>query len=110
VLQAIEAIMAASEAEPVIILQSDHGPAAYMNLDDELRSDMHERLSILSAYRLPGEGESLLYPSITPVNSFGVVLESVFGRTFEAQPDESYFAPYWHPYDFTRVTQAAIGP
>jgi len=110
VLQAIDEILATSDPEPVIILQSDHGPAAYMDLEDELKSDMHERLGILNAYYLPGEGESLLYPSITPVNSFGVVLQMVFGHSVERLPDESYFAPYWHPYAFTRVTEAAIGP
>jgi len=110
VLEMVEGILAESDPDPVIILQGDHGPGAYLDPDQPLRSDMWERLSILNAYNLPGGSESLLYPSITPVNTFGVVLESVFGLAGERLPDESYFAPGTRPYAFTRVTEQAIGP
>lgn len=109
VLEAVEAILAESDPEPVIILQGDHGPGAYLDPDEPLRSDMRERLSILNAYYLPGGSEGLLYPSITPVNTFGVILESAFGRAGERLPDESYFAPGTRPYSFTQVTAQAIG-
>jgi hypothetical protein len=109
VLEMVEAILAGSDPEPVIILQGDHGPGAYLDPDQPLHSDMRERLGILNAYYLPGGSESLLYPSITPVNTFGVVLESTFGLAGERLPDESYFAPGTRPYALTRVTEQAIG-
>jgi hypothetical protein len=108
--EAIDAILAESEAPPIIIVQADHGPSAYLDAQQPLRSDMRERLSILSAYFVPEAAEAELYPSITPVNTFGLVLEAVFGRAHDLLEDKSYFAPGARPYDFTLVTESVQRP
>lgn len=100
----IERILAKSDQPPVIILQSDHGPGAYLVWESAEESNLKERLGILNAYYLPGNGKEWLYDSITPVNSFRVVLDAYFGADYDLLPDESYFSPWLRPYDFTRVT------
>lgn len=110
VLQAVDEILSKSDVDPVIVIQADHGPAAFMDLSVPLQSNMYERMSILNAYHLPEVAEARLYPSITPVNTFRVVLEAVIGRPYDLLPDESYFAPWKRPYDVTLVTDAAKAP
>ena len=48
------------------------------------------RYEILNAYYLPGDGAESLYPTITPVNSFRVILDKYFGENFPLLPDVSY--------------------
>lgn len=100
----IERILSKSDQPPVIILQSDHGPGAYLVWESAEESNLKERLGILNAYYLPGDGDDWLYDSITPVNTFRVLMNAYFGGNYELLPDESYFSPWLRPYDFTRVT------
>jgi len=51
-------------------------------------------MPILNAYALPGvDPAQALYPSISPVNSFRVVLNRYFGTDLPLLEDRSYFAP-----------------
>ena len=61
-------------------------------------------MSILNALNLPG-AEDALYESLTPVNTFRVVLSAYFDAGLELLPDRSYFAAWSRPYDFTDVTE-----
>lgn len=74
VLDAIKNIQAASPLPPVIILQGDHG-FRFLQTPDRLE----ESHTILNAYSLPAGGDKLLFKTITPVNSFRVVLNHYFG-------------------------------
>ena len=103
-LMAIDKIIANSSTPPVIILQSDHGPGSMLDWEDENKTNMHERMSILNAYYLPEKGKAMLYDSITPVNSFRVVLNTLFDADLELLEDRSYFARWSRPYDFIDVT------
>jgi hypothetical protein len=47
-------------------------------------------MAILNAYSVPG-GAPALYPSISPVNSFRVILNARFGESLPLLPDRSYF-------------------
>jgi len=89
----LEALIAGSTRPVVIVLQADHGPG--------WNSDAG-RMGILNAYRFPG-AEQAIWPGITPVNSFRVLFNSLFGTTFSLLPDVSYFSIYPAPYDFTLV-------
>jgi hypothetical protein len=91
--QAISALLSRSKQPPVIILQGDHGPGGRLNWNSPDESCLWERSGILNAYYLPG-GTEQLYPSITPVNSFRVVLNAVFGTHLPLLPDRTYFTSH----------------
>ena len=90
-LEAVQAILAGSKNPPIIILQSDHG------LDPE------NRMAILNAFHFPDDGSSVLYPTITPVNTFRLVLNTYFGQDFQLLPDLSYYSSYEDMFAFTQV-------
>ncbi|MGA9533777.1 MAG: sulfatase-like hydrolase/transferase [Anaerolineales bacterium] len=103
--RAIEQIMARSDHPPLILIQGDHGPGAHMVWDSAERSLVEERFSILSAYYFPDHNYGDLYPTISPVNSFRIVLDDFFGANLPLVPDRSYFATWDQPLDFTEVTE-----
>jgi hypothetical protein len=96
----LDEILAKSNPPPIIILQSDHGPGAYLDWASPSLSDREERTSILNAYYLPDGGTNALYPSISPVNSFRVVFNHYFDGDFPLLEDRSYFSSTVRPYHF----------
>jgi len=105
IMNVIERILEQSDQAPIIILQSDHGPGAYLVWDSPERTNLRERFGILNAYYFPGGDEGWLYPSITPVNTYRILLNRYFDGENELLDDENYFSPWMRPYDFTRVTE-----
>ena len=67
-------------------------------------TNVAERFSILNAYHLPGVPEGVLYPRISPVNSFRVVLSHYFDIEYELLDDRSYFSTWSEPLIFQDVT------
>ncbi len=110
ILKSIDVILANSATPPVIILQGDHGPGSLLRRDDIKDTCIWERSSILNAYYLPGISQDVLYPGITPVNTFRVIFNSYFGTNYKMLPDNVYFSPQAFPYDFTNVTKNANDP
>jgi hypothetical protein len=106
----IDQILSRSKTPPVIIIQGDHGPGAYLVWDSPQKTNLKERFSILNAYYLPGGGEAQLYPGISPVNSFRVVLNQYFGTDYPLLADENFFSSLKRPYDFIRVTDQVKSP
>lgn len=102
--KAIEGILLHSKTDPIIILQGDHGPGSTLNWDRLEQDCFMERMSILNAYHLPGNVDNKLYPSITPVNTFRLILTAYFGAHQEFLADSSYFSRWNEPYDFVDVT------
>jgi hypothetical protein len=101
---AIEAILRDATRPVVIVLQGDHGPAS---LDEWRRPGdrfLHERLTILDAYLVPPRLRHAIYPSITPVNSFRMLLDAFGGADLPTLADRSYFSTYDHPFALADVT------
>lgn len=94
ILEVVRTILERSQIPPIIIIQADHGP---------LVIDKSIRMPILNAYYLP-KGEALLYPSISPVNTFRVVLGAYFGQSLPLLEDISRFSlDYRNPFDYRNV-------
>jgi hypothetical protein len=104
--RAIDDILDHSPQPPIILLQGDHGPGVRWTSGsaDPDKTDVHERLRVLNAYYLPDGGRGALYPEISPVNSFRVVLKHYFGAKLDLLPDRSYLSSLQEPFKFVDVT------
>ena len=104
ILKVVDALIRNSKVPPIIIIQGDHGPLP------DLATDGPNRMPILNAYYLPGiQMDKVLYPSITPVNSFRVVLNSYFDQSLPLLEDQSYFAPLEDRNDYQLVPNTCLG-
>jgi len=95
----VKGILDHAAVPPVIIIQGDHG----INGKDPQR-----RTKIFNAYYLPGDGKKWLYPSISPVNTFRVVLNSYFGGSLELLPDKSLYSTYKYPYKYQVIPDQRV--
>jgi hypothetical protein len=87
-----------SQVPPIIIIQGDHGTG---------RFGQDVRMLILNAYYLPGHPE-VLYDTISPVNSFRVVLNEYFDQSLPILEDRSYFSGYNNPQNFEFIENPYI--
>lgn len=95
-------------SEPIIILQGDHGSGMYLDWGSYEESCARERLSILNAFYLPDGGQEALYPNISPVNTFRVILNQYFHTELELLPDNHFFSIWQRPYDFIPVSEDTL--
>ena len=89
----------------IVILQSDHGPGSGLNWQDIDKTDLKERFGILNAIYFSDGDQTGLYPGMTPVNTFRVILNRITGEKLELLPDRSFFAPWFGRYRFVEVTE-----
>ncbi|MFQ5400398.1 MAG: hypothetical protein ACE5E7_12460 [Anaerolineae bacterium] len=104
VLAAVDTILANSSPTPIIVLQGDHGPGSRLVWGSVQDTCIYERVSILNAYLVPENVSALLYDSISPVNSFRVILDDLLGMEMGLLPDNSYFSSWQTIYNFVDVT------
>jgi hypothetical protein len=87
----IDRILAADPGPKIILLHSDHG-GGYLAHED--------RMKILNAYYFSDGNYGSLYPAISPVNSFRLILKEYFGaedmgllkeRSFWSGPEKGIF-------------------
>jgi len=107
ILEAVDAILSRSPEPPIIILQGDHGSRAYADLDRPEASYLRENLAILNSYHFPAGGGTLLYPGISPVNTFRLVLKYYFGANLDLLEDRSAWCTWWRPYVFIPFDEAS---
>ena len=72
------------DKDAIIIIHSDHGL-----LENEI---LNGRLANLFAIYFPDKDYSSLYPTITPINIFRVVLDKYFSAGLGLLPDNSYYS------------------
>jgi hypothetical protein len=105
----IDRILAKSKTPPIILLQSDHGSGLNLDTSRLDKTDLMERMTILNAAYFPGRRYERLYDSISPVNTFRVVLDTFFGANLGLLADKSYFSTWEEPYIFHDVTAQVAG-
>jgi len=102
--EAVDIILEKSEVPPVIIIQADHGSGLLLDWRSSEKSCLRERFSILNAYYIPFSKKNQLYETITPVNSFRVVLNEIFNSQLPLLEDKSYYSTWDNPYKIEDVT------
>jgi hypothetical protein len=71
-------IISNSRVPPIIVIQGDTGKSG------------QNMVEILNLFYTQGEVNADLYPSISPVNTFRILLNSYLGADFELLPDETW--------------------
>ncbi len=84
-------------------------PGAHFSHDSLEEADVGERFPILNAYYFPGVDSSDLYPTISPVNSFRVVLNTYFGLELPLLEDRAFYCTMKRPFDLVEITDSLSG-
>jgi hypothetical protein len=96
VLKAVDKIIRDSKTPPVIIIQADHGPAlrddtkSQNSLEPWTRTNYRVRSGILNAYFVPPAVRKAIPADVTPVNSFRIVFNEVFGAKLPLLKNETW--------------------
>jgi len=106
IMEVVDNILKNSNNQPIIIIQSDVGTSLQSKIQTET---VERKMKILNAYYLPDDGNSLLYDSITPVNSFRIVFNHYFNGDYDLLEDRIYFSEYYSELNFTEITDQLIG-
>lgn len=102
-LDSVQTILA-KDNDALIIVQGDHGSKAGLDEFSADKTDLDEVFSILNAYYVPASVRNRLRPDTSPINSWRIVLSTVFGDDLPELPAESYWSPYPKPMSLVRVT------
>lgn len=98
ILDVVDQILAGSKNPPAILLQGDHGPRMLYSWEEEESPCMFERTSILNALYIPNVDQEVLYPSLSPVNSFRIIFNTYFDAGLELLPDRTFIST-WNSVD-----------
>jgi len=82
----VHELMADTSRKKIIIIEGDHGYREYPH-----RSQMPEIFCNLNAYYFPDKDYHPLYDSISPVNSFRVILNKYFHKNLSLLPDRCIY-------------------
>jgi len=95
-------------AGDIVILQGDHGPGSGLDWLDPAGTDLRERHSILNAIRAPGLDDESFEPTGSPVNTFRILFNYLFGASYPRLADDSYFSSWRSPYSFLPVPESDL--
>ncbi|MBC8299129.1 MAG: sulfatase-like hydrolase/transferase [Pelagibacterales bacterium] len=90
IMQVVDGLLADPENSPVIIIQADHGYGFDVDASKLSKENLEQRMSILSAYYLPGIEENLSDDVITPVNTFRIIFNSYFNADYDLLENKMY--------------------
>jgi hypothetical protein len=96
--EAMATLLTDSPRLPVIIIQGDHGPWLQTGSD---------QFKILNAYYLPGHN-NLLYPTISPVNTFRLIFDTYLGADYPLLEDISYESPVPNVFNFSTESNPCL--
>jgi len=100
ILETLDAVLSRSSEPPIVIIQGDHGSRAHTDFDRPEATYLKESLAILNAYLLPGDARTLLYPEISPVNTFRLIFSHFFKADLSLLKDKSAWSTWRRPYRF----------
>lgn len=103
-LSAVDDLLSRPGTKPIVLLQGDHGSKLGLDQNSLQKTDIVECMSNLMAFEVPEPVKSKLYPTMTPVNSFRILLSSMFGADLPNREDRSWFSNFESPYRFQEVT------
>ena len=86
VLEFVDQALTKSKNPPIIIIQGDHGASRFV-------TSKWGRSYILDAYYLP-TGQGHLYDTISPVNSFRVIFNDLFGTSLPLLEDKAFYTTH----------------
>ena len=101
----VDEILLEAKTPPILIIQGDHGPGSMITQHHLEETNLDERFSIMNAYYFPDQNYDTLYPEITPVNTYRIILNQYFNADLSLLPDKNYFSTVFRPYDFTDMTE-----
>ena len=105
--ETVTAVIENSATPPIIIIQGDHGPCAELTNTKTIEgNNFKERMPILNAYYFPDQDYEMLYPKISPVNSFRVIFNQYFNKAYPLLPDSAYYSTWERNFDFVNVTDS----
>ncbi|MEM8998044.1 MAG: hypothetical protein AAGF23_24900, partial [Acidobacteriota bacterium] len=113
-IETVEAILA-DERPSIIVMHGDHGPSTSGRVVNETRPLdgptrlMRERTGILNAILAPEDCRPELYPGITPVNGFRLLLSCHYGADLPLLDDTVIYTGYDVPFRFRDVTSFFAG-
>ena len=106
-LELVDAIIAKTSGNAIIILQADHGYGQLGKGPDSYGipsiDQIDERTRVFGAYHVPDAPPDLFHDSITPVNVFRAVLQQYFALQLPRLEDRAYFSTYYRPYKLQAV-------
>jgi len=87
----VSEILSASDTEPIIIIQGDHGLRVRGTDGGALsESNVRKASGILNAIHLPDGRSDVLYGTQSPVNTFRIILNTYFGAGLELLEDRHF--------------------
>ena len=90
-------ILRRSPEPPIILILGDHGPYGFSpNIGQA-------SFAILNALFLPDGGDAMLYPTISPVNMFRVVMNRYLGTDLPMLPDRRFRTSYLNAHVYEEV-------
>jgi hypothetical protein len=90
-LTTVDEILDSSSRPVVIVLQADHGDDRFFDWNTPSAQGVGSRSAILNAVYFSDGSYERLYPTMTPVNAFRVILNHWFGTAYPLRQDKVFF-------------------